>query len=344
MRFQRDMKLLNLFEGHDTVSIIGMEKNVGKTTVLNAILEECRGRKQVALTSIGRDGEDTDRVTYTHKPKIYVERGTILATAKEALFGSDITREILETTNITTPMGEVIIARALTDGYVDLAGPSISTQISYVRKRMLEYGPELVVIDGALGRMGTFRGDSAVILSTGASLAPGMGEVVGKTLHRIDLLKLEKAPDKILNLYRENSCGERIVFIGETGGVKKVELESVLEADKLIVDELEEGFDYIFIRGAVVPALIERLIKNRHKFEKLNIVAEDGIKLFIDPALRRKANLCGIKFKVCQNINLVGLTCNPVSPFGYKFDSEEFHSRLKGAVNLPVIDVVGGRE
>ena len=75
------MKLLKLFEGHDTVSIIGMEKNVGKTTVLNAILEECWGIKQVALTSIGRDGEDTDRVTYTHKHKIEVEKGSILATA-----------------------------------------------------------------------------------------------------------------------------------------------------------------------------------------------------------------------------------------------------------------------
>jgi len=338
------MKLLKLFEGHDTVSIIGMEKNVGKTTVLNAILEECRGKKSVALTSIGRDGEETDRVTYTHKPKIYVEKGSILATAKEALLNSDITREILETTGISTPMGEVVIARALTDGYVDLAGPSISTQISYVRKRMLDHGSELVVVDGALGRMGTFRGDSAVILSTGASLAPGMTDVVGKTLHRIDLLKLEKAPERVLNLYRESSQGERIVFIGEAGEIKKLDIKSVLEADKLIVDELENKYRYIFIRGAVVPALIERLIKSRHKFEKLTVVAEDGIKFFIDSNLRKKADLCGIEFKVCQSINLVGLTCNPISPFGYQFDSEEFHSRLKTMADLPVIDVIGGRE
>lgn len=66
------MDTYNLLKDYKRVSIIGMEKNVGKTTVLNQLIEDIGTKKIVGLTSIGRDGEDTDVVTNTHKPRIYV--------------------------------------------------------------------------------------------------------------------------------------------------------------------------------------------------------------------------------------------------------------------------------
>ena len=58
--------------GFRSVSIIGMCKNAGKTTVLNRLIQELSHSGQVlALTSIGRDGEDKDLVTGTKKPGIY---------------------------------------------------------------------------------------------------------------------------------------------------------------------------------------------------------------------------------------------------------------------------------
>jgi len=336
------MKLHKIIEGYNTISIIGMEKNVGKTTVLNSILKEVRGKTTLGLTSIGRDGEDRDRVTYTHKPKIWVEKNTVLATAKEALLNSDITRDILETTGISTPMGEVVIVRALTGGYVDLAGPSISSQVSSVRDKMISYGADLIIVDGALGRMGTIYIDegSAAILSTGASLASNMYEVVEKTSHRINLLQLKRIDNTTLKRYLDYENGERVVYLGTDN--KKLNIDSVLETDRLIVDELDNSHTHIFIRGAVVASLIERLIKNRHKFEELTVVATDGTKFFIDSNLIKKAGLCGIKFRVCNEIGLIGLTCNPVSPFGYEFDANTFKGELKKITQLPVIDVIGG--
>jgi len=63
-----------------TMSIVGMCKNAGKTTVLNWILSEVQRGKCMALTSIGRDGESTDVVTGTEKPSIFVPSGTLIAT------------------------------------------------------------------------------------------------------------------------------------------------------------------------------------------------------------------------------------------------------------------------
>lgn len=51
-----------------------------------------------------------------------------------------MTQEILVTTGIPTPLGEVIIMRARSDGYVQLAGPSITAQLKEVSKTFFELG------------------------------------------------------------------------------------------------------------------------------------------------------------------------------------------------------------
>ena len=114
-----------------SMSIVGMCKNAGKTTMLNWLLAHT-GRQQVlGLTSIGRDGESTDVVTGTEKPSIFVPAGTLIATAKDMLRLGDVTQEILVTTGIPTPLGEVIIMRARSDGYVQLAAGSIKNSTEH---------------------------------------------------------------------------------------------------------------------------------------------------------------------------------------------------------------------
>jgi len=68
------MKLLNLIQKkYKTISLVGMAKNCGKTTALNQIIMEAMDENLVlGITSIGRDGEKQDIVTYTEKPLIYI--------------------------------------------------------------------------------------------------------------------------------------------------------------------------------------------------------------------------------------------------------------------------------
>ena len=102
--------------GAKTMSIVGMCKNAGKTTVLNWILQNTGRERVLGLTSIGRDGESTDVVTGTEKPSIFVPEGTLIATAKDMLRLGDVTKEIMATTGIPTPLGEVVVMRARSDG------------------------------------------------------------------------------------------------------------------------------------------------------------------------------------------------------------------------------------
>ena len=188
-------QLLQRLHSVRTMSIVGMCKNAGKTTMLNWLLEQGRLQGTLGLTSIGRDGESTDVVTGTEKPGIFVREGTLIATAQDMLRLGDITKEILMTTGIPTPLGEVVIVRARSAGYVQLAGPSITTQLKAVSHAFFDLGADISIIDGALGRksLGARAVAEGVILCTGASYDMNMDKVVADTAHIYHLMNLPKA-------------------------------------------------------------------------------------------------------------------------------------------------------
>ncbi|MDR0897535.1 MAG: hypothetical protein LBN04_06725 [Oscillospiraceae bacterium] len=171
---------------HASLSLIGLCKNAGKTTVLNRLLAlpECEARLP-ALTSIGRDGERVDVATGTDKPGVWVRAGMLVATAADLLRHCDVTREILATTGMATPLGEVVIFRALSAGQVQIAGPSMTAQLRTLTAMLRGAGAGLVLIDGAAGRktLGAPTVAEAAILCAGASCHPELETVVAEAAH-----------------------------------------------------------------------------------------------------------------------------------------------------------------
>ena len=96
-------QLLEILNSVKTMSIVGMCKNAGKTTMLNWMLHHDRLQGTLWLTSIGRDGESTDVVTGTEKPGIFVREGTLIATARDMLRLGDVTTERTSMTPGWTP-------------------------------------------------------------------------------------------------------------------------------------------------------------------------------------------------------------------------------------------------
>ena len=61
---------------HKSLSIVGLEKNTGKTECLNYVLKRLsKTNNKVALTSIGIDGETRDQVKQTPKPEVTIYEG-----------------------------------------------------------------------------------------------------------------------------------------------------------------------------------------------------------------------------------------------------------------------------
>jgi len=342
---QNTPNIFHMVQKYDSISIIGMSKNVGKTTTLNHILREARGRISLGLTSIGRDGEELDRVTATEKPKIYIEEGTIIATAKQCLLNSDITREILKTTGFNTPMGEIIICRALSDGYVDLGGPSVNSYMVEICDELKRFGSELVIVDGALSRK-TFASPSitnATILSTGAALSRSMAKVIEETSHTVKLLSLENEEDgEILKLADEVLYRGRIGIIHKDNTIKMLDVLTALESSKEIIEAIDENISYVVIKGVVSDKLLEDIMTSTNKYKGITFLVEDGTKLFLTKETLYKFIKQGGSIKTINKINIVCVTSNPKSPYGYEFDKHKFLDGLRNNLNIPVFDVIGG--
>jgi len=323
------------------VSIIGMGKNVGKTTTMNYLIKQFWGKATLGLTSIGLDGEKFDILSGYKKPRIYVRSGTLIATAKTSLLKGDFTREILRTLPRSTPMGKVIIARALSDGYVELAGPSISREISFVCNTLKELGAEIIFVDGALSRKslaapGVTKG---VLLATGASISRDFNEVISATINTVELLQTkEEENSEIINIYKDFSKDYKLIFI-YTDHMNLIKVDSVIGSSKEILNNLDETIRYVLINGVVTDNLILSIIKSPYaKFMK--IVLEDGTKLFLSPGVLNKLHAVGCEISVVKSINLIGITINPYSPEGYEFDKTAYLEELKSKLNYPILNVM----
>ncbi|MCB2294785.1 hypothetical protein LGK95_14895 [Clostridium algoriphilum] len=337
--------IFNIIQKYDSISIIGMSKNVGKTTTLNHILRQARGKIILGLTSIGRDGEQMDVVTDTEKPKIYIEKGTIIATAKQCLLNSDITREILKTTGFNTPMGEIIICRAISDGYVELGGPSQNSYMTLICNELKRFGSNLVIVDGAISRK-TFASPSitkATILSTGAAMSKSMVKVVDETSHIVELLSLKNEEDlSILKLASDVFKIGKIGIICIDNSIKMLDVVTALGSAKVIVDVIDKNTSYVVIKGVVTDKLLEDIMTSTNKYKGVIFLVEDGTKLFLSRETFYKFKNRGGIIKTINPINIVCVTANPRSPYGYEFDKNRFSHELRKKLNVPVFDVIGG--
>lgn len=334
--------MLDLIEKYRVISIIGLEKNVGKTTTLNYIIEKAKGNFSLGLTSIGRDGETLDRVTATEKPRIYVHKGTVIATARQCLSTLDITKEIVNKTKIHTPMGEIIIIRALSDGYVEVAGPSITKELETVTKEMLDAKVDLVFIDGALSRksLASPAVAEATILATGAAVAKSMEDVINKTVHVYNLLTIPQLEPEIAKIVADHEA--KVVIINQEDGEYKVNplnIPTALGIGAEVLYEITEKTTHLFLRGAITDKFVDSLIKHKEGKNILNLVVEDGTKLFVSEDNIRKLEAKHIKLLAERKINVIAITLNPTSPFGYSFKEDVFKEKLKERIDVPIYNV-----
>ncbi len=295
-----NMKLWDMIGDAPAAALLGMCKNAGKTTALNRLIREWQAAEGpgLALTSIGRDGESTDLVTGTDKPPIYLYRGMLAATAKGLLARCDVSREILAATGLFTSLGEVIIFRAQSDGFVQLAGPAIVEHMKQLGEQLRDLGAKRILLDGALSRLSPLGGipGGVCLLSTGASLDRDMDKVIRETAHVA----------RLLNLKREEAVEE-----SETMNLPGAFTER--QATELIRSSALKRIRQIRVRDSSC------LLLKRESFE----------------ALTGR----GIVFSVDKPARLGGITVNPVSAGGWRFEAGAFLEKMQEAVPVPVMDV-----
>lgn len=344
------MDIINEILKYKSVSIIGNYKNVGKTTTLNYIIEKLSKKKTedkiiLGLTSIGVDGEEKDVITNTKKPKIYVKKDSIIATAKSCVINSDITKEILEVTDINTPLGVVVIFKALSDGYIKLAGPSINNQIKLIINALNKYGATISIVDGALSRKSLASSSitEATIFCSGAVINKDINKVIEQISYEANLITMGKIVDdeffKIYKYIEDN----KVTLINKDYSYKNLNLKTVLASYEKVCSEINEKTKYVYINGIITNTLIEKIIKNTNKYKNMTLIVVDGTKIFVDKEVYDK--FIGLKGSIMaiNDIKLIGISINPTSIEGYFLDEEKLIYDIEKFTNSKVFNVMSER-
>ncbi|MDR2295452.1 MAG: ParA family protein [Clostridiales Family XIII bacterium] len=322
------------------VSVVGMAKNTGKTTTLGALIAEAREMGlRLGVTSVGRDGESEDLVTGTSKPKVFLPEGALVTVPKGLYAFAEAGLEILRMTEHRTALGQVMICRAVCEGYAQVAGPVSATAQVGVCAELLALGADMVLIDGAVDRRSVAapHASDAVILATGAALSGRMSEVAAETAHTVELYSLPTLRDEAALAEMAKHAGEkRILCLG--GETKVLDLKTGLAAGADIGAAIDASGRYICLPGALTRNLAEGIPASLLKTAAF--VVTDPTKIFIDRLAWRRLCAKGLRVFVQSSAAIVAITVNPYSPAGFSFDSAELVRTVGAAVgDIPVVDV-----
>ncbi len=345
-----EMELLReLSKEYKTISIVGMAKNAGKTTALNFLIEEAMDEGvRLGITSTGRDGESTDLVTETEKPRVYLYEGTLVSVPRKLYELAEAGLEIISMSNYRTALGELLLCEVKEEGYVQIAGPVATADTRKLCTEMFSCGAELVLVDGAIDRKSVAAPESsdAIILSTGAVISRDIAKVVKETAHVVSLYSLpvlddSDAKETILSIIDENRIAlmrRKAVLDPEPFDVELMDLKTGLGAGRLIDEAITDDVEYVFIPGAITNSIMESI--NPAKFKNTVFILKDPTKIFIDSVTWKQLVKRGLDMRVIQNIKVCAVTVNPISPEGYSFDSDMLQAEVRKAIpDIPVIDV-----
>lgn len=323
---------------YDSLSIVGLEKNTGKTECLKYVLENLPVEsRRIAVTSIGIDGETVDQVTRTQKPEIALREGMYFGTSEMHYRQRRLVSELIDVSDETTSLGRVVTAKALTGGKILLSGPSSATSLRRWMDEMRQHGIDLVIIDGALSRLSSASPavSQSMILATGAAYSANITTLVQKTAHVVDLVNMELTSAD--NIKRLAPIDKGVWFIDNEGALH--DLNALTSLSQEIHFDGVERCATLYVAGALVGNFLEKVRQNKN-LRQVEIVVRDFTKVFATPQQFKLFLKGGGRISVLQKSKLIAVTVNPTSPSGYVLDSDTLCGRFSEAIGLPVYDLL----
>ena len=226
--------------------MVGTAKNAGKTTAFNALRAVARRRSvEVAVTSIGRDGEPSDALDSEPKPRVRLTAGTLVA-LPAGLLPRSPALEILGT-GAESALGRIVFARVVLPVTCEIAGPPAARAMRATIDRLRALGDGVVLVDGAIDRVAALAGgDDAVIVATGAAS--------GATVARVAAVAADTVAR--LTLPGRDPSRERARVVHVAGALDTRDAEDLL-ADARGATVVVEDPTRIAVRGALFAKLRE---------------------------------------------------------------------------------------
>jgi hypothetical protein len=348
--------LIDLTSSARRLALVGLAKNTGKTETLAALLRELQAAgRTIAVTSVGRDGEEHDVIdARISKPRVNLLAGSFVASTDELLRASGVPYELVEQTDVRTPLGRVLIVRLSAAGAVEVAGPSAAEQVRAVSDSMLVHGAQQVLIDGAVDRRAASSPEvsDGLVMATGAVLSKDIGEVVAQTREAVELARLPAEEDDSPGARRAlawasaagEQAGRRTALIGAEGQPVELAPRFVLRADAAQIAQALDAAPaacMLVVEGALPERFLEELVAVlRRRRRELTVLVGDATRVFLSAHGVSWYRSQGLTLRALRPTSVLALTVNPLAPQSHRFDSAELRALLEDSIDgVPIFDV-----
>lgn len=325
-----DSHRLNWAPSWRRIAFVGVAKNSGKTTTLNfALGQAARRGESVALMSLGIDGESTDALLGTSKPKIFVEPGQWVVTAQKAIENCSVKLEYRYSLGFRTPLGEVFVGRVVTAGNVILAGLRHRKDVLHALEVLEREDIDRVLIDGAYGRIAAASAEiaDAIVVSTGAVVSADIQGIVDKTSGLMEPFCLPVVELARHRMLLERASAKRTALLGtEDGQMLELPHASALVGLSRAGGLWTDRVDAIAIPGLVSERVVELLLSVSGR--RRTLLVADGTAFHLDLRLWRRLNAYWDVF-VLKPGNIVALSVNPTGIQGNQVGREDLMAALK---------------
>ena len=321
---------------HRSLSIVGLEKNTGKTVCLNYILNRLNQiGTHVGVTSIGVDGEQVDAVFATAKPEITLFRGTHFITSEKHYLIRQAVSKLVAVDSQRTSLGPLVTAEVLIQGKVLLSGAATTAVLKRQIQAFDRLGVDLSIVDGALSRLSLASPTvtEAMILATGAAVSANVKQLISKTKHLYQFIMLDEVEEPLRSTLGNIESG--IWAVDSEEQIHDLGITSVFLIDRSEKDILRYGHT-LFAAGAISDRLLKILAA---KGKDITLIARDFTKIFVTPEVYTEYTRRGNRLMVLQRSKLIAITLNPTSPQGFLLDSRSTCDALSDALQTPVYDV-----
>lgn len=322
---------------HRSLSIVGLEKNTGKTVCLNYILHRMNELGvHVGVTSIGVDGEQVDAVFATAKPEITLYEGTHFITSEQHYTKRQLVSILEHVDSRRTALGPLVTARVLVRGKALLSGAATTGVLKSQIEQLDSMGVGISIVDGALSRLSLASPTvtDAMILATGAAVSANVKQLVAKTKFLHNLICLNEVSSELRDILNNIESG--IWAIDSEQQPHDLNIRSAF----LIGNTDNKMFAYgktFFAAGAISDRLLKILVTRERD---ITLITRDFTKLFITPEAYVEFTRRGGRLLVLQRSRLIAVTLNPTSPQGFLLDSKSTCEALSDALQTPVYDVM----
>jgi len=344
----------NSFTG--TIGVIGTAKNTGKTTTLSFLMKGFIAKgKSVGLTGIGYDGEDVDTITNLPKPRLYLEKGTVVATSEKCLTTTDAEYEVIVKTDLHTALGKISLVRITKPGLMVIAGPNTKNGLSEIIDTFNSHARcDLILADGSMNRISPMYILDKLIFTTGASKSTDISKLTSEMSFIENVFNYSLNTDKQL---KDSSLGK-----GMNVKVKYSETEVTIDTDSmvdeddlsLLLNSLIENVQKVFIPGLVSPVFLgknaERI--NKKILKPVGFVFNSPVQLLLtdDPYnssfLLSQFEKYKIKISYNHKPELSAITINPFYPNqeNYRYTSsyinkEAFLDQMIKSLRTPIYNI-----